>query len=125
VIHPTGSDTAFTPDPFEILLITGVSERPAVPDPPGVFLEMPFPNPLHGSVTISYSIEKSGMTNLQIYNLSGKLVRTLVEQMMKPDHYSFIWDGRDERGEKLASGIFFVQLKSQNISRSRKIVLLK
>jgi hypothetical protein len=125
IIHPTGSDTAFTPAPFEILLITGVSESPTALDFPGVLLGIPYPNPLNGSVSIPYSLEKSGETSLQIYDLSGKLVRTLVDQMKEPGHYSLIWDGRNDRGENLASGIFYVQLKSQNVSRSRKIVLLK
>lgn len=66
----------------------------------------------------------SGLT-LKIYNAHGQLVRTLVEGPKKQDHYNVVWDGRNDRGNVVTSGVYFYRLTAGNYSATKKLVLLK
>jgi hypothetical protein len=88
------------------------------------------PNPCFVRTTIRYdvpSMERSGerAVLLQIYDSSGRLVRTLLEGSEKPGSWSATWNGRDESGELLPGGIYFSRLTAGDFTSSRKIVLLR
>jgi len=84
-----------------------------------------YPNPFNLRTEISLDLPKDGEVSLKIYNLVGQIVRTLVNQKMNQGHYIFFWDGTDQNGREVASGIYFVQLVSKNLVTTRKMVLLK
>lgn len=96
-------------------------------DLPGEFqLYSNYPNPFNPATHIRFTIPKSGYVELAIYNLRGERVRTLVAENLKACEYGRIWDGKDEFGKDLASGIYFsaLQLEDQT-SRKNKMLKLK
>jgi len=64
-------------------------------------------------------------TSLKIYNIRGQLVRTLIEDELSPGKHEVIWDGKDERGKKVTSGVYLYRLKTPKSQTTRKMILLK
>ena len=88
-------------------------------------LENNFPNPFNPVTTIEFSISRDSHVDLCIYDVSGRLVKTLIDGFKKMDNYSIKWNGRDNRGRSVASGVYFYRLKTENFTKSRKMVLLR
>ena len=84
------------------------------------------PNPFNPETTIRYAIASAGKATIRIYNVSGSLVRTLVEGHHAAGPYSARWDGRDDHGRRLASGVYFYKLETPSgITDSKKLIMLK
>jgi len=83
-----------------------------------------YPNPFNPVCTIRYEIPKPGRVSLQVYDIVGKPVRTLVDAWREPGVYSEVWDGRADDGRALPSGIYFYRLKAGDFVATRKMVLL-
>jgi flagellar hook assembly protein FlgD len=64
-------------------------------------------------------------TSLRIYNLRGQLVKTMIDDELSPGRYELTWDGTDENGEKVASGVYLYRLKTPQIQTTRRMILLK
>jgi flagellar hook assembly protein FlgD len=64
-------------------------------------------------------------TSLKIYNILGQLVRTLVDEEKAPGNYKAIWDGKDNSGKEVGSGIYFYQLRTEEYTATKKVVLLR
>ncbi|MDH4222490.1 MAG: cohesin domain-containing protein [candidate division Zixibacteria bacterium] len=98
---------------------------------PGHFnLGQNYPNPFNPATKIQFRVESLEFgdhlhTTLVIYNILGQKIRTLVEEEMLPGSYQVMWEGKDDRGEGVPSGVYFYQLKSGNTSETRKMVLMK
>jgi hypothetical protein len=95
-------------------------------------LNQNIPNPFNPTTTICFSVVGSGFmvhgpfhTTLKIYNILGQLVRTLVNEEKAPGNYKVIWDGKDDSGKEVASGIYFYQLKTKDYTDTKKMVLLR
>ncbi|MDD2332251.1 MAG: FlgD immunoglobulin-like domain containing protein, partial [Candidatus Cloacimonetes bacterium] len=85
-----------------------------------------YPNPFNPSTLIKYSVPESrGATRLQIFNHKGQLVRTLIDETQAAGTYTATFDGLDDRGSKLGSGIYFYRLSLGTQSTTRKMILLK
>lgn len=84
-----------------------------------------YPNPFNSSTIITYEIMKTGDVTLKIYNILGKEVRSLVNTLQKPGNYRAIWDGRNNQGKEVGSGIYFYQLRAGDYKETRKLVLIK
>ncbi len=84
-----------------------------------------YPNPFNPTTVISYSVKQSGFVSLEIYNSLGKKVRTLVNSRMEAGNYTATWNGNDEKGNTLGSGLYFYKMKSGNYSSTKKMILLK
>ncbi len=92
---------------------------------PGDFaLAAPYPNPFNASTSIRYQVP-AGEVQIGIYNVSGQLVRTLAQGFVTAGSHTLSWDGRDAGGADVESGIYFCQLRSQQGSVTRKMVLLR
>ncbi len=84
------------------------------------------PNPFNPTTTIEYSIAGAGHVSLRIYNVAGQLVRTLVDAVQTPDVIqAAVWDGRDGAGRMVSSGVYFYRLVTKEVTKTRKMVLLK
>lgn len=98
-------------------------------DPPKAFeLSQNYPNPLNPSTTIAFTVSPDQSLyhiTLRIYNISGQIVKTLVDEDKTPGTYSVTWDGKNNSGEEVASGIYFYQLKSENFKETKRMVLIK
>lgn len=88
-------------------------------------LQQNYPNPFNPSTTIRYNLERKSYVELSIYNICGKKVRTLISQFQNPGEYSVAWDGFDQSGSNVASGIYFCRIEANGYSSSRKMVMLK
>ena len=83
------------------------------------------PTPFNPTTTISYSLPASGNVKLGVYNLRGQLVRTLVNEAKSAGDHRVVWDGKDERGNTMSSGIYFYRLDTGKHSETRKMMLMK
>ena len=84
-----------------------------------------FPNPATGTVIMKYVVRKSANTSLKIYDIAGKLVRTLVDKFQEPGWYSASWDSKDDREKKVRSGIYFAKFETERFRNTKKIVLMR
>jgi hypothetical protein len=83
------------------------------------------PNPFNPRTTIRFTLPARAATTLIVYGVSGRRVRTLVDEELAKGPYEFEWDGQDDNGQPVASGLYFYRLESGGFSGSRKMVLLK
>jgi hypothetical protein len=88
-------------------------------------LEPNFPNPFNPSTSIRYEVAASGRATLRVYDVSGRLVRTLVDRVHPAGVFEARWDGHNHAGQPVSSGVYFYQLKATGFEQTRKMVLLK
>ena len=88
-------------------------------------LEQNAPNPFNSSTIIPYEIATAAAAELAIYNVAGQRVRTFVLGYQSPGEYRVVWDGRDDGGRKLSSGVYLYALKSGAEAAWRKAILVK
>ncbi|MCK4694493.1 MAG: T9SS type A sorting domain-containing protein [Candidatus Cloacimonetes bacterium] len=84
-----------------------------------------YPNPFNAHTTISYSIPSDGNVELIIYNIKGQKVKTLINGIQPSGVYNVTWNGKDEIGKDVTSGIYFYKLRTQQNELTRKMLLLK
>ncbi len=104
--------------------VTAVKENP-VRTAVNFTLSQNYPNPFNQGTIIQYSLAKSSQVELVIYNLLGQKVRQLINEIQTAGHKKVFWDGLDEDGKKVGSGIYFYQLKIGDIKETKKMLLLK
>ena len=102
--------------------ITG-EETPVTPL--ATYLEQNFPNPFNPSTRIAFGINEPGRVSLRIYDAAGRLVRTLINEEREAGVYSEAWNGRDNVGSAVASGIYFYNLTAGSFKETKKMVLLR
>jgi len=83
------------------------------------------PNPFNMSTFIDYSLTEDGRMNITIYNAQGQKVRTLVDGFRSAGRYSAVWDGTDDEGRAVTSGVYIVQMRQGGKTDRKKIMLLK
>ena len=88
-------------------------------------LEQNYPNPFNPSTTISYSLKDAGEVELKIYDMLGRVVRALVSETRLAGQYSVVWDGRDDLGNQVASGLYVYTLVAGEFQSTRRMVFLK
>ncbi len=92
----------------------------------GFKLSQNYPNPFNASTWIWFQLARSGPVNLTIYNIAGQKVRTLVDKNLPAGiGYSSWWNGKDDRGEDVASGVYLYRLTSHGQTVTRKLVLMR
>jgi hypothetical protein len=83
------------------------------------------PNPFKTQTAIRYSLSAEAKISLLIYDINGRLVNTLLNENKQPGIYSINWNGRNERGQQVSSGIYFYKLQAPNYSSTKKILLIE
>ncbi len=108
-------------------IIDGVIEDsgPGIDIPPKYSLSVNYPNPFNPSTTICYALPRVGTVSLKVYNSVGQIIKTLVDDERQPGYYQIDWDGTNQNGLQVASGIYFYRIQADNFSKSRKMILLK
>jgi len=89
------------------------------------FLKANYPNPFNPSTVIEYGIASTQNVTLEIYNILGQRIKTLVSQQQKPGIYRVIWDGTDQFNRKVAAGIYLYHLSAGEFVETRKMILVK
>lgn len=88
-------------------------------------LSQNFPNPFNPATTVRYSLPTAQFVRVNVYDGTGRLVRTLAEGWRSAGHYTVKWDGRDAAGGRLASGVYFIRMEAGAVVVRRKVVLAK
>ena len=84
-----------------------------------------YPNPFNPETTIHFSLPKQSQAQLVVYNTLGQVVRTLISGNMAAGRHSVVWDGLDERGERVESGIYIYKIMADGFNETRKAVFMK
>ncbi len=84
-----------------------------------------YPNPFSKTTTITYTIKQHGTVSVEIYNVSGKKTRTLVNQFRNAGNYTVSWDGTDENNMPVSKGVYYLKLSTGNSSIIQKAFLVK
>jgi hypothetical protein len=102
---------------------TGIEDGPLFAN----YIDNNYPNPFNPETTIRFGIKEPGHVSLRVYDVSGRLVRTLVngEQTPRAEGFAVRWDGRNNEGNPVASGVYFYKLITKNFTKTKKMVLLK
>jgi len=90
-----------------------------------VRLSQNYPNPFNPVTNIRFGLARKGHVNLSIYDVGGRKIKTLLDRRLEKGSHAVIWDGRNERGRRVASGVYFYRLEANEKTISRKMVLLK
>ncbi|MBN1213128.1 MAG: SBBP repeat-containing protein [candidate division Zixibacteria bacterium] len=106
-------------------IISAVDEKISDQLPNGYTLEQNYPNPFNPTTFIEYTVPRRMHVTLTIYNLLGQEINTLVDEMKSYGTYRATWDGTDNAGRKVASGIYFYKLQSEDGIQSKKMIMLK
>ena len=104
---------------------TAVPTRQEDRVPSKISLLQNYPNPFNPETTILYQLNKETKVSLKIYNTVGQLIKTLVEKTQAGGIHTINWDGKDELGRDVTSGVYLYQLKSENSSENRKMLLVR
>ena len=104
--------------------LTGVDNKSAV-KPLDFALSQNYPNPFNPTTTIAYTLQKATDVTLTVYNMMGRKVKTLVSERIGAGANSVQWDGTDAAGQKVMSGIYFYKLETENMSQTKKMLLVE
>jgi hypothetical protein len=84
-----------------------------------------YPNPFNPETMIKYDLPNPGYVNITVFNILGQKVKTLIDEYQEAGHKSVNWDGKDDGGKEVASGIYFYKIKTTGFEKIKKMVLLK
>ncbi len=102
---------------------TGVSEDPTMPT--SYALRQNVPNPFNPVTTIQYQLPVAGHVRIDVYNIAGRHVRTLVDEEQEPGYRNTVWDGTNQGGQKVASGVYMYRMQAGGQVSDKRMVLLK
>ena len=107
-------------------MTTGVEEDGSVRSVPESYsLRQNYPNPFNTSTTIEFHIPRSSSVSLDVFNILGQRIRTLVNGDCEAGDYSLQWDGRDGRGLGVATGVYFYRLQAGDFVETKRMLFLK
>lgn len=107
----------------ELLTTTGINESHQT-----AFrfeLKPNYPNPFNPETHIPFTVDEIQTVKLEVYNINGRLVKTIVNAAFAAGSYNATWEGRDSNNKTVASGIYFIRLQGEKISHTRQIILIK
>jgi len=124
--YPDGGDIwrQFNPaSPVASNLISEVVSDPTTPKT--TKLEQSYPNPFNSSTRVKFTLKKLENVEIAVYNLKGRLVKTLISDKLSPGSHQVYWHGENDSGSKISSGLYFIKMKTDNIVLTKKTLLLK
>jgi flagellar hook assembly protein FlgD len=88
-------------------------------------LSQNYPNPFNPETEIRYQLPENCQVSLVIYNLLGQQIRTLVENQQPAGFHAVRWDGKDDQGQAVASGVYLYLMKAKQFQQVQKMLLLR
>ncbi len=83
------------------------------------------PNPFNPAVTVVYGVSEKAPVEMKVYDVAGRMVRSLVSGVVAAGEHTVVFDGRNSAGESLASGVYFLRFDTPEVTQVRQLVLLK
>ena len=105
--------------------LTGVAGADIDRVPTSPQLAQNAPNPFNPATTIAFDLPRASEVTLRIYNVEGRLVRTLLQGIQEAGPQTVVWSGKDDHGNQAASGLYFYRLATASGTLTRKMTLLK
>ena len=96
-----------------------------MPVPATTFLAQNYPNPFNPITTIGFGLKAPGHVSLRVYDASGRLVTTLIDGSRPAGSYTTEWNGKDQNGSTVASGVYFYKLTATEFVETKKMILLR
>jgi Tol biopolymer transport system component len=118
-----GLDSSETPP--DTSTSTSVAPRDVPARPMGLRLERNAPNPFAARTTIRYALPHDSLVRLAVYDVRGRKVARLVDAVQPAGRHGVTWDGRDDHGGRLASGVYFARIEAAGEVQTRKLVMLR
>jgi len=116
----------FLLEPLVVTFPTAVDDSPGKAEVPQAYaLHQNYPNPFNPATIIEYDLPQASLVHLEIYNVLGQKVATLVEQPQAAGRYRVLWDGRDETGARAVSGIYVYRLRAGDFVQARKMIFAR
>jgi hypothetical protein len=106
---------------FVVLESTSIEDQVIIPTQ----LKGCYPNPFNPSTTIVFSIGEETQVNIDIYNLKGQKVRHLTNDSFSRGENKLLWDGKDDQGRKVSSGIYFAEMRTPTYKKHIKMLMTK
>ncbi|MBC8416221.1 MAG: T9SS type A sorting domain-containing protein [Candidatus Cloacimonetes bacterium] len=88
-------------------------------------LSQNYPNPFNPSTTIAYNMIEAGKVSIEVFNIKGQKVKTLINEQMTAGNHDVTWDGKDTNNKSVSSGIYFYKMKTGNYVSTKKMILMK
>ena len=111
-------------DPYESLKTVAIGNEPVV-KPVTYSLSQNYPNPFNPSTTLRYAIPQAGKVTLEIYNVLGQKIRTLLNSDVTAGTHLTVWNGLDDAGQQVSTGVYFYKLTAKNFTDTKKMILMK
>lgn len=105
--------------------VTSVWKNPTATNPTAFDLAQNYPNPFNPSTQIRYQLAKSTPVKLTVFNVLGKEIATLVNQKQQSGSYTVTWDGRDNSGALVGSGVYFYRIEAGDFVKTQKMMFVK
>jgi len=108
--------------------VTGVTSVEGTDDntmPTEYDLSQNYPNPFNPTTTIRYELSVSSLVSIRVYDVGGRMVRELVDERRPAGVYGAVWNGRNDHGQRVSSGVYFYRIETERFASTRKMVLLK
>lgn len=119
LVNTQANELDFDFDPIELV------SKPEQVLPVEFSLSQNYPNPFNPATNISYALPANAYVRLTIYNILGQKVKTLVDSEQTAGYKNVIWDGKNDRGEDVSSGIYFYRINAGSFTKTAKMSLLK
>ncbi|MBN2170408.1 MAG: T9SS type A sorting domain-containing protein [Candidatus Krumholzibacteriota bacterium] len=84
-----------------------------------------YPNPFNPTTEIRFSVEAEGLVRIELFDVGGERVRRLMSERKAPGQHVVVWDGRDDAGQRLASGVYLYRIEQGSFTATRKLVMIK
>jgi hypothetical protein len=108
------------------IIAPGVEEQPAqFSTPVRTMMTQVVPNPLFRNASIRYQLARQSQVSLEIFDATGRIVRTLEKGMRQPGYYTVTWDGKDNIGRSSAAGVYFIRFRTDDCTMVQKAVVVR
>ena len=97
---------------------------PTIPTVPNYHLSN-YPNPFNPTTTISYTLHRAGNVMIDIYNIRGQKIKSLLDDFKTSGNHQIVWNGKDSSDRDVSSGIYFYQMKTSDFVQTKKMILMK
>ncbi len=106
-----------------LLTASSIDDETSVPATPDLYQN--YPNPFNPTTTIGFEITETQKVILQIFNIEGRLIKTLVDNQLFAGRHEFSWNGLDNQARAVASGVYYYVVKSGDYQSAKRMVLMR